>query len=72
MWLCQEVDQDQLMVKWQSTAEMPADGLTKVLPGQKHKEFVRQLGLVNIHDLLKDGKAYVDDSPEPEQLVYWH
>ena len=49
---------------------MLANRLIKVLLGQKHKEFVRQLGLVNIHNLLKDGKAYVNDSPKLEQLVY--
>ena len=27
---------------------MPADGLTKALPSQKHREFIRQLGLVDI------------------------
>jgi hypothetical protein len=28
-------------------SEMPADGLTKILPHQKHYEFIRQIGLVN-------------------------
>jgi hypothetical protein len=28
-------------------SEMPADGLTKILPRQKHYEFMRQIGLVD-------------------------
>jgi hypothetical protein len=34
---------------------MPADGLTKLLPRQKHENFVKQLGLV---DLSKLGLAF--------------
>jgi hypothetical protein len=26
---------------------MPADGLTKILPRQKHYEFMRQISLIN-------------------------
>jgi hypothetical protein len=33
---------------------MPADGLTKVLPKQKFTVFIRQLGLVDIIECLKD------------------
>jgi len=29
---------------------MPADGLMKVLPRQKHEAFVRQIGLVDISE----------------------
>jgi hypothetical protein len=45
----QEVQQGQLQVEWFPTAEIPADGLTKSLVRQKHAEFVRQLGLENVH-----------------------
>ncbi len=38
-----------LEVKWLETSAMPADGLTKPLPPQKHSAFVRQLGLVEIN-----------------------
>jgi hypothetical protein len=31
---------------------MPADGLTKALPRQKHQTFLQQLGLVDIKHLL--------------------
>jgi hypothetical protein len=33
---------------------MPADGLTKILPKQKFREFIRQLGLVDVTERLKD------------------
>lgn len=35
---------------------MPADGLTKVLPRQKFKEFVKQLDLVDITSRLRNIK----------------
>jgi hypothetical protein len=47
-WLRQEVQAGRIDVKWVPTAEIVADGFTKMLPGQKHAEFVRQLGLVDI------------------------
>ena len=31
---------------------MAADGLTKALPTQKHKEFIKQLNLVDIKHLI--------------------
>ncbi|KAF1964046.1 hypothetical protein BU23DRAFT_494102, partial [Bimuria novae-zelandiae CBS 107.79] len=42
-----------LQIKWKPTAEMPADGLTKIFPRQKHASFVRQLGLSDISALLE-------------------
>jgi hypothetical protein len=41
-----------LQIEWLPTAEMPADGLTKALPWQKHNEFVRQLQLADLTTLL--------------------
>jgi hypothetical protein len=38
------------------TTDMPADGLTKALPRQRHEVFVRQLGLVDISDQMEDRK----------------
>jgi hypothetical protein len=34
------------------TAEMVADGFTKVLPAQKHADFIKLLNLVDIKDKL--------------------
>lgn len=48
LWLRQEVEEGRIHVKWVPTAQMPADGLTKILPSQKHQNFVKQLGLVRL------------------------
>lgn len=47
-WLRQEVQNGTFPVKWLPTADMVADGLTKELPPQKHQDFLKQLGLVDI------------------------
>jgi hypothetical protein len=49
----QEVQAKRIQINWIPTAEMPADGLTKALPRQKHENFVRQLGLVDIRERLQ-------------------
>jgi hypothetical protein len=51
-WLRQEVAHQKLQIQWISTKEMPADGLTKALPRQKHETFVQQLKLVDIGRIL--------------------
>ena len=51
-WLRQEVQNGQINVSWVPTNEMPADGLTKHLPRQKHEAFLKQLNLVDITDRL--------------------
>jgi hypothetical protein len=38
---------------------MPADGLTKALPRQRHDEFVRMLNLVDINHLIEDSNKKV-------------
>ncbi|KNG52825.1 reverse transcriptase rna-dependent dna [Stemphylium lycopersici] len=63
MWLRQEVDSGRINVEWKPTAEMPADGFTKLLPRQKHENFIRQLGLKDIHHLI------VKNSPSPLPLA---
>ena len=47
-WLRQEVQAGKIKVQWVPTADMIADGFTKLLPAQKHAEFVKQLNLVDI------------------------
>lgn len=47
-WLRQEVQAGNIKVEWVETNDMIADGLTKLLPPQKHQAFVRQMNLVNI------------------------
>ncbi|KAI1007816.1 hypothetical protein K3495_g424 [Podosphaera aphanis] len=53
LWVRQEVQASRLNVIWVPTDKMPADGLTKILMKQKFKEFVKQLGLVDIGTRLK-------------------
>ncbi|RMZ87322.1 hypothetical protein DV736_g5450, partial [Chaetothyriales sp. CBS 134916] len=45
-WVREQVQQGILQINWVSSAEQSADGLTKALPGQKHRIFLQQLGLV--------------------------
>ena len=47
-WLRQEVQQERLKIEWICTADMKADGFTKILPRQKHEHFVRQLNLTDV------------------------
>ena len=54
-WLRQEVQEKRIKVEWVPTSEMVADGFTKILPAQKHAEFVRQLNLVDIKDKFDIG-----------------
>ena len=49
-WLRQEVQEGRIKVEWVKTTDMVADGFTKVLPAQRHAEFVQQLNLVDIKD----------------------
>ena len=52
-WLRQEVSHENIQIQWISTTEMPADGLTKSLPRQKHESFIRQLNMVDIGPLIR-------------------
>jgi hypothetical protein len=62
MWLRQEVEAGRINVEWKPTAKMPADGFTKLLPRQKHENFVRQLRMEDIRHLM------VKDLPCPVPL----
>lgn len=44
-WLRQEVQPKRITIEWTPTNSILADGLTKSLPPQRHKEFVRLIGL---------------------------
>lgn len=47
-WLRQEVQDKKIDVQWVPTDKMPADGLTKILPHQKHEAWIKQLNLIDI------------------------
>ena len=51
-WLKQKIQTGHIHTKWVPTAEMAADGLTKVLPRQKHKEFICQFHLIDITSII--------------------
>jgi hypothetical protein len=51
-WLRQEVANGSIKIEWIPTNEMIADGMTKPLSIQKHKDFVRQLNMVDIEPLI--------------------
>ena len=63
-WLRQEVQARKIELKWLPTAEMPADGLTKALPTQKHALFVAQLNLVDISSRLTVANAMEEEEEE--------
>ena len=51
-WLRQEVREGRIKVIWVPTSQMVADGLTKLLPRQKHEHFVRMLRMTDISHLI--------------------
>ena len=53
-------------LKWVPTAEMPADGLTKALPTQKHATFIAQLNLVDISSRLTAAGTFKEEEEEEE------
>ena len=62
-WLRQETQAGRITVHWVRTAEMVADGFTKILPPQRHQEFVRQLNLVDINRIIKQHRNRVQEKP---------
>jgi hypothetical protein len=53
-WLRESVQRGILKVDYLPTAKMTADGMTKMLSSQKHKKFIKQLGLVNIKKMMNE------------------
>jgi hypothetical protein len=51
-WVRQESQNHHIQLQWIPTSRMPADGLTKPLPQQKHTQFVKMLGLINISNRI--------------------
>jgi hypothetical protein len=54
-WLQQEDQEGRLHMDWVSTADMPAEGLAKALPHQKHADLIHLLGLSTIVLPTRDG-----------------
>ena len=63
-WLRQEVQNERITIQWTPSNTILADGLTKMLPPQRHKEFIKLIGLKNIlviKDELKEAKEEVEE-----------
>lgn len=48
LWVKQQIQNNVVKVKWIRTLDMVADGMTKILPRQKHEDFVKMLNLKEI------------------------
>lgn len=68
-WVRQEVKQHRLHVQWKPTSQMPADGMTKMLPRQKHTEFVKQLHLTDIRSNVQQMERESSDTSSLRQLT---
>ena len=44
-WLRQEVQKGTIQIEWTATTKILADGLTKILPPQRHQEFIKLIDL---------------------------
>ncbi|POS85144.1 hypothetical protein EPUL_003525 [Erysiphe pulchra] len=55
-WVRERVQLKESNVKWISTSNMVADGMTKVLGKQKHKNFVNMLGLTEMNAHIQDSE----------------
>ena len=53
-WLRQEVQRGAVSVIYTESAALMADGLTKSLQGPRFKQFVQQLGMIDVTDRLKE------------------
>ena len=53
-WLRERTQNGDINIDWIATGDMVADGLTKLLPPQRHKRFIELLGLVDISPYLEN------------------
>ena len=66
-WLRQEVSNGTLDIHWTPTATILADGLTKPLTIQRHKEFVRLLQMKDVKDKTQKGECPEKGGNPPER-----
>ena len=66
-WLRQEVQAGTIHVDWIPTAQIVADGFTKILPPQQHEEFIRKLNLVNIKQILEEQETRTGKATRTEE-----
>jgi hypothetical protein len=48
------MQQGKIGVNYLLTAHMMIDGMIKLLSSQRHKQFIQQLKLMNVRDLMND------------------
>lgn len=65
-WLRQEVSNGTLDIRWTPTATILADGLTKPLTIQRHRDFVRSLGMKDVKDKTEKGESPTVGKENPE------
>jgi hypothetical protein len=53
-WLRRSVQQEKIDVNYLLTAHMMIDETIKLLSSQRHKQFIQQLKLMNVKDLIND------------------
>ena len=64
-WLRQEIQNKRIRLQWTPSAKMVADGLTKLLPPQRFKQFVKQLNLSDIKELVQpSGVSATNNAPD--------
>jgi hypothetical protein len=74
-WLRQEHREGRINIRWQDTAHMIADGLTKALGRQKHQRFLAQIGLQDIRTRLdqlrrmEDLKDQIKEARQGQELI---
>ena len=57
LWIRQECQAGRIKVEWVPTDQMVADGFTKELSPQKHKNFIQQIGMQDITWLIKENNT---------------
>jgi hypothetical protein len=70
LWLGQIHKDGKVVVDWVQTKDMPADGVTKALPKEKHNHFMKQLGLVDLSSRIESDHALEGEHPQGRQISY--
>jgi hypothetical protein len=61
---------DKVEVDWVQTKDMPAVGFTKALPAEKHNQFMKQSGLVDLSSRIDSVHASEEEHPQYRQMSY--
>jgi hypothetical protein len=61
---------DKVEVDWVQTKDMPAVGFTKALPAEKHNQFMKQSGPVDLSSRIASVHASEEEHPQYRQMSY--